>query len=269
MVKKLYKHEFAAWLRIVVFFWAATVLAAIINRVVQIFENDSVYYTILFTFSMVAFVVGILCSAAMPLIFGIVRFYKNFFTGEGYLTFTLPATKEQLLWVKVSTAVCFSILSFLVCLASGCIVVSGELLAEICKAAAYLLQEFTEKEITHLIGWGAELALLLLIADMGSHLFYYTCICIGQTFRKNRILAAVGVYFAFYIITQVLSTVFSVALAVLSETGTLDSIGMWISGHVELSVHLGLSGSAALNLILTAVYWLICRWVLRKKLNLE
>lgn len=269
MVKKLYKHEFTAWLRIIVFFWAATILAAIINRVVQLFENDSVYYTILFAFSMVAFVVGILCTASAPLIFGIVRFYKNFFTGEGYLTFTLPATKEQLLWVKVSTAVCFSILSFLVCLLSGCIIMSGELFTEICKAAAFLLRDITDKELTHLIGWGVEVALLLLISDAGSHLFYYTCICIGQTFRKNRILAAVGVYFAFYVITQVLSTVFSVALAVLGETGVLDGIGLWISEHVELSIHLGLSGGAVLSLIVAVVYWLICRWVLRKKLNLE
>jgi hypothetical protein len=47
MVKKLYKHEFAAWLRVIVFFWAATLLTAGINRIVQIFENDSIIYKIL------------------------------------------------------------------------------------------------------------------------------------------------------------------------------------------------------------------------------
>lgn len=269
MVKKLYKHEFTAWLRIIAFFWAATILTAIINRVVQLFENDSVYYNILFAFSLVAFFVGLLCSAAAPLIFGIVRFYKNFFTGEGYLTFTLPATKEQLLWVKVSSAVCFSLLSGLVCVLSGWIVLSGEVFTEICKAAAYLLRDITGKELAHLIGWVIEMALLLLISDVCNHLFFYTCICIGQTFRKNRILAAVGVYFAYYIITQILSTIFSVTFALLAESGVLDGIGKWIGDHAELSIHLGLSGSVVLSLGMGAVYWLVCRWVLRKKLNLE
>ena len=125
MVKKLYKHEFAAWLRVIVFFWAATLLTAGINRIVQIFENDSIIYKILLVSGFVMYFISIFVTLAAPTIFGIVRFYKNFFTGEGYLTFTLPATKKQLLFVKISTAVCMGAASFLVCLLSGCIIMAG------------------------------------------------------------------------------------------------------------------------------------------------
>ena len=269
MVKKLYKHEFVAWLRVIVFFWAATLLTAGINRIVQIFENDSIYYTILFAFSMLAFGVGILCSIAAPLIFGIVRFYKNFFTGEGYLTFTLPATKRQLLWVKLSVATCMGVISGLVCMLSGGVIMAGEVLTEVCRAAVYLFRDITGEDMLHLVGWVLEILVLLLVAEVGKHLFYYTCICLGQTFRKNRVLAAVGVYFAFYLVTQVLSTVFSVVFAIVGETGALDGIVEAIVNNGELFIHLGLSGAAVLSAAITGIYWFICHWVLRKKLNLE
>ena len=47
MVKKLYKHEFLAWLRVIVIVWGIALLTAGFNRVLQIFENDSIYYGIL------------------------------------------------------------------------------------------------------------------------------------------------------------------------------------------------------------------------------
>lgn len=269
MVRKLYKHEFLAWLRVIVFFWAAALLTAGINRIVQIFETDSIYYRIPFVASIAVFGASLLATMVAPTIFGIVRFYKNFFTGEGYLTFTLPATKKQLLFVKISTAVCFSAASAVVCLISSGIVMAGELLVEVSKAAAYLMKGFSTEEALHLVGWGLELLLLILLADIGNHFYYYTCICIGQTFRKNRILAAVGAHFVFYMVGQVLSTVMMIALTILGEMGVWEPLGEFFKNNPELSIHLMFIGGIVLSALWNLVYWTVCHWVINKKLNLE
>lgn len=269
MVKKLYKHEFLAWLRVIWIVWVITLVSAGFHRVIQLFENDSVYYGILIGSSTLLYVVALLCCIAFSLIFGIVRFYRNFFTGEGYLTFTLPATKAQLLWVKISTAVCFSVVSVVVCVTSGCIVTAGEVFEEVCKAVAYLAKDFTAAEVAHLIGWALEFLLLLLAAEFANHLFYYTCICIGQLFRKNRVLAAVGVYFGFYVISQILSTVGMVVFTMLAAMDIWEGVFLWIEGNPEIFIHSFLCGFAVLTALTDLIYYWICHHIIRKKLNLE
>ena len=273
MVKKLYKHEFAAWLRVIVFFWAATLLTAGINRIVQIFENDSVIYKILLVSSFLMYGIAIFVTLAAPTVFGIVRYYKNFFTGEGYLTFTLPATKKQLLFVKISTAVCVSTASFLVCMLSGCIVMAGQVLTEVWKAAAYLMKDIPTEDGLHLILLVVEFFILMVVADTSNQFFYYTCISIGQTFRKNRILAAVGVYFAFYILSQVLSTVGTITFTVLGEMGALDTmlegLAKLFDAHPLICLHSSMWITIALTFVGVVIHWAICHWVISKKLNLE
>ena len=68
----------------------------------------------------------IMVALAFPFVYSVIRFYRNLFTGEGYLSFTLPVTPANHLWVKVVTAVSFSLLSVLVAALSGVIITAGE-----------------------------------------------------------------------------------------------------------------------------------------------
>ena len=42
MVKKLFKHEFLAWLRVLPIIYGITLIVAGMHRLLQVFENDSV-----------------------------------------------------------------------------------------------------------------------------------------------------------------------------------------------------------------------------------
>lgn len=269
MVKKLFKHEYLAWLRVLPIIYGITLVIAAALRIIVIFENDSVYYGIVFGSAVFMFVVAIIACIVSPVIFGIWRFYKNMFTGEGYLTHTLPVTAANHLWAKVITATSFSVISVVVCLLAGMIASIGELLVEIFKAADYILAQIPKEYVGHVAGWVAEYALALLVAVFASHLFYYLCICIGQLFRKNRVLAAVGVYFGFYMITQVISTVLIVVFAVWVESDAWQQLLTWIEKHPEPAIHIFLGGLAVLVAIFALVYYLICHHIVRKKLNLE
>lgn len=269
MVKKLYKHEFAAWLRVLPIFFGVTLLTAAFHRVLQLFEVPSIYYDIVNVSAIVLYAVSVLVCLAAPTVFGIVRFYKNLFTGEGYLTFTLPVSNTTHLNVKVITTVVFSLASFVVCLVSGLIITAGDVFTELWKAFLYLWNLIHDEFIPHLIGYAAEFCVLLVVALFTSALLYSSCMCIGQLAKKNRVLLSLGVYFGYYMITQVISTVFIIVFTVLETAGALEPIYDFVSAHPWASGHIGFCGGIVLYAVLGFVFWLICRFILRKKLNLE
>lgn len=269
MVKKLYKHETLAWFRVLSVIFGIVLAVSAMHRIIQIFENDTIYYSIISGSASFVYTLAVMTCLAAPVVFGVVRFYKNLFTGEGYLSFTLPVTPANHLWVKVVTAVVFSLLSALVCLVSVLIVTAGEVFTEICNAAEYLIRQIPQDIAGHLAGYCAEILVLLIVSFFASFLLNDACICIGQLFRKNRILGAVGVYFGYYVITQILSTIMGVMLVILEETGSLDAIYSFIEKHEMETVHIALCGSIAVTAVMALVYWLICHHIMRKKLNLE
>ena len=110
---------------------------------------------------------------------------------------------------------------------------------------------------------------MLLVSFWCSHLFFGNCICLGQLFRKNRTLAAVGVYFGYYILSQVFSTILTVTVMALNESGALKPVLDYIGDHPTETIHIFLCGAIGIAALLSLIYFLICHWVIRKKLNLE
>lgn len=269
MVKKLFKHEYLAWLRVLPLIYGITLAVAAMLRLIIFFENDSIYYGIVLGSAIFMFCVALLVAFAAPTVFGILRFYKNLFTGEGYLTHTLPVTPAAHLWVKLLTAASFDLISLLVGTLAVMLATAGEVFTEICKAADYLFKQIPAEFVGHAAGWLAELILLLIISIFSSYLLYYLCICLGQLARKNRVLAAVGVYFGYYMLSQILSTVLMTVVTILGETGVLDSLLELVALHPAASVHIFMAGMIVLGALFSLVYYLICHRIIRKKLNLE
>ena len=269
MVKKLFKHEFKAWLRIAPIIFGITLAISAMLRLVVAFETDSVYYRIVLISGIVMFGIAMITTLATPTVFSIVRFYRNLFSGEGYLTHTLPVTAANHLWVKLVVSVVFDVTAVLVLLISGMIATAGEVFVEICKAIAYICGNVPAEMVGHLTGWIAEWTVLLLVAMTFVHLLFYLCICVGQLSKKNRKLAAVGMYFGLYVLTQIVGTIAIVVFTILSANGALDNIVLWISDHELTATHLLWSGLSVVYALLGAAYWGICHHIIRKKLNLE
>lgn len=269
MVKKLYKHEFLAWLRVIPLIFGILLAVAGMHRIIQFFESDATYYTIINVSGIIMYVIALLVCLAAPVVFGVTRFYKNLFTGEGYLTFTLPVSTTQHLWAKTLTALCFSIASILAALLSVVIITAGDVFNELCLAGSYILRHIPKDIIGHVIGYAAEFVLLLLVAFLYSHLMLSSCVSIGQLFRKNRVLAAVGAYFGYYVISQIFGTIFIIVMVALEGTQLMQDISLFISDHPYATIHLFLCGLTVLYGIICAVFFLISRYIIRKRLNLE
>ncbi len=266
MVKKLYKHEFEAYLRV----WVPTQLVflgiALLARLIQLFESETTVYNIINGSSIFAFVLALLVSVGLTFVFSIVRFYKNLFTGEGYLTFTLPVTPTQHILVKLFTAVAFQAATVVVALIATSVITAGDVFVEIMKAIAYLWKLVYRELGAHLPFYVAEFSVLLIISIFHSLLLFYGCLAVGQLTNKNRVLLAVGVYFGYYFATQILGTVL---LVVGSATGIFGVIEDFFLYQAREAVHWALCGSTVWYAALGVAYAFIIRHILKHKLNLE
>ncbi len=269
MVKKLFKHEMLAYTRVLLPIYAVVLGIATLSRVVQFFESDNFLYDILNGSAVFAFVVAVVACLVAAGIFSIVRFYKNLFTGEGYLTFTLPVTAAQHLWVKLAAALLWDLCSVVTALISVCIITAGDLFTEVVKAAAYLIGQIPENIGMHLAFYILEVVCILLITTMYEHLLIYTCIAIGQLFRKNRILAAVGVYYGIYIVMQVLSTIVTMFISMLGATGALAKLGALVEAHPFETVHIAFCAVVLLSAVFAALCYSIIYHIINRRLNLE
>ena len=270
MVKKLFKHEIVSYLRTLLPVNLIVLAIAIMTRIVLFFENDSIIYSLVSGSSIFMFVVGIIACIFMTFIAAIVRFYKNLFTAEGYLMFTLPITPTQHIFVKLLTATVCQLASLVVIAVSVLIALTGKPLAELMETFSYLCEAIaTHIPTVHTVLYCIELIIMLTIYMVSAPLLYYACITVGQTAKKNRILMAVGVYFVYYMVTQVLSTVFMIVFTVLGELGAFEAIGQLATQHPYAFIHGALCLGIVFQAAIATLFYFITHSIMSKKLNLE
>lgn len=276
MVKKLLKHEFIYYFRTFSLFLPIVLVISVMARVFSLINdrsNPSMIRAITeiadFSASAMLFVS---CAALLVLsvAIAIVRFYKNMYSAEGYLTFTLPVTNAQHIFVKLIGAIAWQTVCLLTVFTAGCIALAGPELADAFKLIAHLMDEIVfELGVGHVVAFAAEILILILISVVSTTLLYYACITVGQTAKKNRILMTVGAYFIYYIATQAISTVFTIAFTVLGMSNAFDGILPWIAAHPFATLHTVLCGAIVISAAMTAGFWIVTQKIMTKKLNLE
>lgn len=271
MVKKLFKHEFIYYFRTFALFLPIVLVIGVMARVFRFFENfDSVLVDIVIFSSAFMLVVSCFALLMLSVVVAVVRFYKNMYSAEGYLTFTLPVNNAQHIFVKLLTAICCQAICLLTVILATTIASSGEPLKDLVLALTAGLSEFFEVLGTvNVIIVLFESILLMLLAVAGNMLLYYACITVGQTAKKNRILMAVGAYFIYYVATQVISTVIVMIFMVLGMSGVFDGIVMWLDDHMILTMHLTMGISIVIYAAMAVAFWFVTQSIMTKKLNLE
>jgi hypothetical protein len=109
----------------------------------------------------------------------------------------------------------------------------------------------------------------MIVSTASEILMIYMCISLGQLFSKNRVLAAVGVYFALYIFYQILSTISSIIFSTSSMTWMdkwMEAITSW---KMSVVVHVVFGAAFIWCLVISGIYFGVSRFVLTRKLNLE
>ncbi|MBR3878584.1 MAG: hypothetical protein IKJ24_00535 [Clostridia bacterium] len=273
MVKKLFKHEFIYYFRTFGIFLPIVLATAIAAKIFTLFDQENVFNEIVTNISILALVMASFGLLALSAIISVIRFYKNMYSAEGYLTFTLPASNSQHIFVKLCTAMIWQISCFITVVLAWSIMliggdsdsVSGEIVG------AELWNEFVNTiGAGNLVAYAIELVIAIFAAMVYSMLLAYTCITIGQTAKKHRIGKAVGVYFIYYYATQAILSVLSTVGTVLATDSMINSSisEMTIDDTVVL-IHIVLCGAIVICAAVSLVFWLVTRYVMTKKLNLE
>ena len=156
-------------------------------------------------------------------------------------------------------------------MASALIVLSGNSYRVVVgELFGYIIRELVQSlGVFNTIFYILEFVLIVFTSLAASVLSYYACMTVGQMAKKNRILLAVGCYFGLNAVTQVLGTVFSIILLILSEAGVLDAIGRFMIKYPVLSSHSILVGIALICAAIAVGWFFLIKWLMTKKLNLE
>lgn len=215
MLKKLIKYDFKAIFK---YWWiaalASTAISVLGGFCIRIISSEKQLPRMIDTIGAIGLVLvcfGFVAFILSALILTIKRFYTNFFTDEGYLTFTLPVKKSQLLNSKLITAILFQIMTgavFIVNVVTMICIGASEYIFS--QQFINVLKRFFEL-IAHIIDilglytpvYILEGIILLLLSLIFSTLFLFSCITFASVIaKKGRIIKAIAIY---YIANSVLS----------------------------------------------------------------
>lgn len=269
MVKKLFKHEIQAFTRPLIPMYLVMLGVALMGRFVQLFENDSDAYAILFGSSIGVFVISAVVCLVLTVFFCIKRFYSNLFSSEGYLTLTLPVTSTQHILVKNTVAVLAQLTSIVMILLSVCVLTLGDVCIEIFKAGGYLMNVFFDAYNGHAPLLIIEAIVTIIFASSASMMIYYACIAIGQRAKKNRIACSIGAYFVYYLIYQAIGTIFIIIVTVFHEALHLDQFVEYLANNPIVANHLYFGLFFVISAILFPIGFVITKRTMDRKLNLE
>lgn len=259
MVKKLMKHELIALFRILVWIMAAVILLGILARIgfeTTKFTGDNIkngfgigaaLSTGLITF---AWATGLMALFYVAVILSLVRFFRSLFTGEGYLTFSLPATPTQLLVAKflsalIATAACVAvaIISIAIALPANA---WNTLIERICDLWGIFGEYLASDPLIAI-----ELVLMNLAALPSGLLYLYLIASIGQLFTKGRVGITVALYFG---VSEVLGVLFSLFIVPIIMTGISAHGFLWAMIIVLVGFDVG--------------SFFLIRYILMRKVNL-
>ena len=274
MLGKLIKYDLKALNRFLVIIHAFLILSALAGRFfltsrIQFTEvSDTTSLMMMLCFTLYFLIVaGVVFGTEMIIA---VKFYKNLFSNEGYLSRTLPVTPGQHLLAKTIAGTVWCIIDVVLIFLSLWIVIMTPSVTSAYNAnkAEVLGQLGITGDITpaFLIG---SLVLIVLIGAVSSVVMIYASIAMGQLFSNHRILGAVVSYF---IITTVLSifsllvmTVtgfFSRYMPAASQNGTLDF------NFAEYMIYL-CKVTVGLSIVTSILLYIFTYYIIRKKKNLQ
>ncbi|MBE6576263.1 MAG: hypothetical protein E7654_08340 [Ruminococcaceae bacterium] len=274
MLKKLLRYDMRAMFR---YWWIAAlscvVFACAGGGCLSILLSDRSYP--FFVTSMAGMgvalpIFGMSAFAILSSILVFIRFYRNFFTDEGYLTFTLPVGRHQLLNSKLisgtsllaaTIAVLLPSLLLMLAIGFGEYVFTPEFFREIGEA----LSDMWEAIGAWSILYAAELILLGLTTCLFGVLGLSVCITLASLLvKKAKVITAIAIYYG-------ASSILSFVMQLLQLFG-LPALADLLAGTSEAAapgiMALLLLGGICFVAIFCGLLYLFQYRLLDRKLNL-
>ena len=276
MLGKMIKHEFKATGRLYLpLFLITLVLTPVLGLLFKFsggIGESSFFGTIVSGMSMTGYVLMLVALCIASFIYVIVRFYKTVATSEAYLTFCLPVKPTDILTSKLIVGVIWELLSVGVMLVSIYVMltIQGSDIPQKAFDVLGKIAPILATEYGSVAFFFIHMGLLILIASIAGTLAFFLSICLGQLFNEHRVIMSIAMYVGVYTVSQILSVVVFMPF-LLSDpkamiVGKVSAANIDFAGIPTLGFFLSVG---ALQLALGAVYFIVCRIILKKKMTVR
>lgn len=268
MLKKLLKYDFAGATKIFCILYGIVALLSIIAKIVITFIPDGDFSASLLLVLVPTYfflMIGLIVAGE---IFLIVRFYKNLFTDEGYLTHTLPVKPWQLITSKLITNVSLTLIGFIIICLCALLLLAGEPLTAILSNMPVIAEGAETIFGLPFVPTVILLIILLIVSEISGYLTYFASIAFGQVLiPKHKVIGSFAAYMIFYmamqIITSIPTFIFTFAQIDTMITATDEMAFVTNFYHFTYFLTLGLS------LVSSVIFFFITNLIMKKKLNLD
>lgn len=228
-------------------------------------------------------VIAIFASTIGTVILVLMRFYKNFFTDEGYLTFTLPISRAKLFLAKIVNAVIWEALHvalLAVCVLVACLLapvpergslINPVIYTQLFELLRVIFDGITFEAFMWIALYVTEIVIMIFVSSLISICLLHFCITVGSIIaKKAKVIAGIGIYYG-------INLVFSTAISIIGTMFMLGLMGGFIHYFTGIaSADGGLATVAVILFMVIAVLatvavalYLITLDLIRKRLNLN
>ena len=267
MLSKLLKYEFRATGRIMLPVYALLLVTAGGTSVTGSLMGrypESTVLSIFRTLFMTLFAFTTFGVLLLTLVLMVYRFYKNLMTDEGYLMFTLPVSRSQLIWSKLLVSLVWSVLSTVLAALAWMAEISVVGRENVFSLIAQGLRSLRQHLSGNLTGCAAALVVLCLVSCLVSFLKFYAAISLGHSFSNHKLLLSVVFYIGFGIAVQTI-------LSVVTAAGIRIDVDpdFWADPPAAVLLSYVIWGTAAWSVLECAAYYILTLLTLKKRLNLQ
>ena len=271
MLKKLLKYDLFASARIFCILYSiVAVLSIAVKIIITVTPDGEIALPILSILipTYILLMIGLIVAGE---IFLIVRFYKAYFTDEGYLFHTLPVKPWQLIASKLITSVILNFVGLIIVVLCILLLLSGNLLQEIVPFLPFIWEAVEEVMGMPLVPALILIVFLLIISECYSFLLYFASIALGQVLiPKHKIIGAFAAYMIFYMALQLILSIptfiytFSQMEHLLLAAEATDGLEFTYNLY-----HFTYYISLAISSICSVVFFFLTNLIMKKKLNLD
>lgn len=275
MIRKLLKYDMRYTFRIMSFVLlvslATSLLFSLSLFIGSKFASASVFSMILiFPYLITVVILSVSCFAVTA-----VRIYKNFYSDEGYLTFTLPVTSTQLMISKIITYIFWRLvtsLAIIACIGIPILTATYSFATEELTEFVKLVLDYLMFMVRSYVTITEDGLIFFIIVNILSFIVTYISVpmlimfsfSVGQLANKYRLLVAFIVYYVYNMLS----------------TSLISAVDAFTSGNTNLIVPEGAVrfdiinisqstlSSTVINAVLAVALFFITRHIMSKKLNL-
>lgn len=279
MLGKLIKHEWLSTWKVptilCIYLGVLTILGCV-SFLSPMWQTDNLVIEIIAILSVALYMLSLFAISITVYVYFIVRFYRNMYTSEGYLTHTLPVKPWEhifskgliyFIWMFISATA--MITSAVLIVITAISTVEGDMLyivweamkTEVMPELNVVWQEMFGMSVS---GYIVVILVVAFVSSIYSIMMMYVSMAIGQLFNKYKVLASFVAYAVVNFVVNLITTVVQLPIYKMAFEETFTG-----SGDISNIFSYSIWSSVGVCAVLAVVFAFVTEYITRKKLNLD